>query len=173
MQKQGMFFSVLLLIVLVLGFLIYFKTDSRNNSRTGKGSENPVQVQVSGKIDFKTHDAGIKLVKSLNKKAFVFFHADWCKYCKDMEKGAFLNAQVIKYLNDNFISIEVDTDVEEETSSKYKIKGLPQLYFLEEDGSPIRYRPGFVDTEELFQLLKYINTDSYKKMAFRDFVNQN
>lgn len=153
MQKQAIFFSVLLLIVLILG---------------------PVQVQASEKIDFKTHDAGIKLVKSLNKKAFVFFHADWCKYCKKMEAGAFTNKDIISYLNDNFISIEVDTDTEEKVASKYNARSLPTLYFLKEDGSTLSYRKGYVDAKELLFMLKYVNTESYNKgISFTDFVKQN
>ena len=152
MKKQGIFFLIILFVFCVFS---------------------PVQGLTAEKVDFKTYDKGIKLVKSLNKKAFIDFHADWCKYCIKMEKEVFTNKKVIEYLNDNFISITVDTEKEEKVASKYKIKGLPQLYFLMEDGSPIKYRPGFVEAEELLQALKYINTDSYKKMSFSDFVNQN
>ena len=133
----------------------------------------PVQSFAAEKVDFKNHDKGIELVKSLEKKAFIDFHAAWCKYCIKMEKEVFTDKKIIEYLNDNFISISVDTENEEKVASKYKIKGLPQLYFLLEDGSPIKYRPGFVEAEELLLVLKYINTDSFLKMSFSDFVNQN
>ena len=152
MKKQVIFLSIILFMVCM--FL-------------------PVQGLTAEKIDFITYDKGIKLVESLNKKAFIDFHAAWCKYCIKMEKEVFTNKEIIEYLNDNFISITVDTEKEEKIASEYKIKGLPQLYFLLEDGSPIKYRPGFVEVEELLQVLKYINTDSYKKMSFSDFVNQN
>ena len=153
MKKQGIFLSVVLLILFMLL---------------------PVQSFAEEKVDFKTYDKGIELVKSLNKKAFVFFHADWCKYCKKMEKEALSNKNVIKYLNDNFISIMVDTEAEKKIAKKYDAKRLPMLYFLKEDGSVLSYRPGFVEAEELLYMLKYINTESYSKgISFSDFVNKN
>ncbi len=151
MRKQG------LLLIALLIFCIFL----------------PVQSLAADKVDFKSYDKGIELVENLKKKAFIDFHADWCKYCIKMDKEVFTNKKIVEYLNDNFISISVDTEKEEKIASKYKIKGLPQLYFLLEDGSPIKYRPGFVEAEELLLVLKYINTDSFKEMSFSDFVNQN
>jgi thioredoxin-related protein len=152
MKKQGLF----ILTILFISCMLF-----------------PVKGFTAEKIDFKTYDKGIKLVKSLKKKGFIFFHADWCKYCKQMEKEALSNAKVIEYLNDNFIAITVDTDVEEKIAAKYKAQRLPMLYFLKKDGSVLTYRPGYVETNELLAMLKFINTESYQKMSFADFVNQN
>ncbi|MCK5097649.1 MAG: thioredoxin fold domain-containing protein [Desulfobacteraceae bacterium] len=152
MKKQGMFLFLGLLI-----FLMFL----------------PVQGLTKEKVDFKTYDKGIKLVKSANKKAFVFFYADWCKYCKKMKDEALSNEQVIEYLNENFVPIIVDTDTEGKIASKYNAKKLPMLYFLKEDASVLTYRPGYVETKELLYMLKFVNTESYQKMSFTDFVNQN
>ncbi|MCK5100402.1 MAG: thioredoxin fold domain-containing protein [Desulfobacteraceae bacterium] len=152
MKKQGMFLFLGLLI-----FLMFL----------------PVQGLTAEKVDFKSYDKGIKLVTSLNKKAFIFFHADWCKYCKKMEEEALSNKKVIEYLNNNFIPIIVDTDAEGKIASKYNAKRLPMLYFLKEDGSVLTYRPGYVEADELLYMLKFVNTESYQKMSFTDFVNQN
>lgn len=37
----------------------------------------PVQGFTAEKIDFKTYDKGIKLVKDLKKKGFIYFRAGW------------------------------------------------------------------------------------------------
>jgi thioredoxin-related protein len=152
MKKQGVFLLFILLI-----FCMFI----------------PAQGFTAEKIDFKTYDEGIKLVKNLKKKAFIYFHADWCKYCKKMEKEAFSNSEVIEYLNDNYISILVDTDHEEKIAAKYDAKRLPMLYFLKEDGSVLTFRPGYVEAKELLYMLKFVSTESFKKMNFTDFINQN
>lgn len=132
----------------------------------------PGQGFTAEKVDFKTHDKGIELVKDLKKKAFVFFHADWCVYCKKMKKESLSDKKVIEYLNDNFVSILVDTEAEEKIASKYNAKRLPMLYFLKGDGSVLTHRPGYVEADELLNMLKFVNTESYKKMNFTDFINQ-
>ncbi len=133
----------------------------------------PVHGFAASKIDFKSYNEGIALIKSLNKKGFIYFHADWCKYCKDMKKKVFTNEKIIKYLNENYISIKVDTEVETKIASKYNVRGLPLLYFLNNDGSALVSNPGYVPAKELLPMLKYINTESYSKgIKFADFLKQ-
>ncbi len=134
----------------------------------------PIQGFAADKVDFKTYDKGIALAKKLNKKVFVFFHADWCKYCHKMEKETLSNIDVINYLNKNYISILIDTEHEKELAKKYKAWSLPLLYFLREDGSALSSRRGYLNVKNFLYTLQYINTESYKKgISFTDFVNQN
>ena len=152
MKKQGIFLLIFLFI-----FCVFI----------------PVQGLTSEKVDFKAYDKGIKLVKSLNKKAFVFFYGDKCTWCTKMADESLSNKSVIEYLNDNFIPIIVNTGTETTLASKYDVRGIPVLYFLKEDGSVLTYRPGYVEANEFLHMLKFINTESYQKMNFKDFVNQN
>ncbi len=90
-----------------------------------------------------------------------------------MEKEVLSNKQIIEYLNDNFIVIKVDTENEAKVASKYKVRGLPAIYFLREDSSVLNYRRGYIDAKELMYMLKFIKTESYKKMSYQDFIKQN
>ncbi|WP_397445491.1 thioredoxin family protein [Polaribacter sp. R77954] len=52
-----------------------------------------------------------QLEDSLNmkpKKVFLSFYADWCAYCKKMDRVAFKNAEVINILNSEYYSIKMD-----------------------------------------------------------------
>ncbi|MCP3898709.1 MAG: thioredoxin family protein [Desulfobacteraceae bacterium] len=90
-----------------------------------------------------------------------------------MEKEVLSQEQIIEYLNDNFISVRVDTEAEEKIASKYKVRGLPAVYFLKEDGSVLNYRRGYVDAKELMYMIKFVNTESYKQMSYQNFIEQN
>jgi thioredoxin-related protein len=48
------------------------------------------------------------------KKVFISFYADWCSYCKKMDNTGFKNEKVIKVLNDNFYSIKMNAETEDE-----------------------------------------------------------
>ncbi len=56
MKKQGM-----LLVLIFFIFCIFF----------------PVKGIAEEKVDFKTYDNGIKHIKDLKKKGFLYFRADW------------------------------------------------------------------------------------------------
>lgn len=49
-------------------------------------------------------------LKTKPKKVFIFFYADWCEYCKKMEKVAFKNKEVIRSLNSNFYAVKMDAE---------------------------------------------------------------
>lgn len=47
------------------------------------------------------------------KKVFVNFYADWCVYCKEMDRTTFQNKEVIKQLNENYYTVKMNIETEE------------------------------------------------------------
>lgn len=121
-------------------------------------------------IKWYPYEEGMTLGKSQHKKIFINFFADWCGYCKKMDKGTFTDPLVVSYLNQNFIAIKVNSDKENALSSRYHVRGLPTSWFVSDDGDQIGSYPGYIPPDNLLSILKYIQTDSYKQMAFKDFI---
>ncbi len=44
------------------------------------------------------------------KKVFVEFYADWCTYCRKMDKEAFQEQQVAALLNDNYYAVRMNIE---------------------------------------------------------------
>ena len=126
---------------------------------------------VSSKfINWYTYKQGIELSKKEEKKIFLYFYADRCTYCKKMEKETFNDYSVASYINDNFIPIKVNSDREVKVALDFDVKGLPSTWFIAENGERISSLPGYIPPKRLLDILKYINTDSFKEMAFRKFM---
>ncbi len=130
----------------------------------------PVPAVSEDTINWKSYDEGIALAKEQGKKIVVFFSASWCSYCAKMKKTTFKNDKVIKYLNDNYIPIIVNSDKERELVSSYGVRGLPTMWFLKEDTTKLSNMPGYIDAKIMISILKYLHTDAYQKMSFKDFV---
>ena len=47
------------------------------------------------------------------KKVFVNFYADWCVYCKEMDRTTFKNKEVIKRLNEKYYAVKMNIETEE------------------------------------------------------------
>lgn len=124
----------------------------------------------SKSIKWYTYKQGLDLSKKEKKKIFLNFYANWCTYCKKMEKETFNDDSVVSYLNDNFISIKVNSDRESRTALDFGVKGLPDTWFIAENGEKISSLPGYIPSKRLLNILKYINTDSFKKMTFSKFM---
>ena len=47
------------------------------------------------------------------KKVFVNFYADWCLYCKEMDRTTFQDLAVIKTLNENYYAVKMNVESKE------------------------------------------------------------
>ncbi|MCP4118289.1 MAG: thioredoxin family protein [Desulfobacteraceae bacterium] len=124
---------------------------------------------LAGGIRWQSFEKGMAMAKDQGKNVVLYFHADWCGYCKKMDKTTFRNASVIDYINDNFIAISVDSDREQKIAQSYGVRGLPTMWFVKPDSSKISHLPGYVDGKTMSSILKFIKTESYKTMSYNDF----
>ena len=110
----------------------------------------------NNKIEWHSYEDGMARGKFEKKTVFLHFTAEWCYYCGVMEKETFKDPAIISSLNENFISIKVDYDRETRTSEYYRVKGLPDTIFIDEDGQIIGRRPGYIPSELLKRILESI-----------------
>jgi thioredoxin-related protein len=187
MRKENVL--VVALVVIVLGGIYGFNFLGPNRSSTKAIATEPSQPRISdpapsqtaadqtpaqpvsgAAIDWKDYTPGMALAGKENKNIFLYFHAPWCTYCTKLKQTTFKDKKVLAYLNENFISIQVNTDIHKELADKWQVKGLPTMWFVEPDGSRINRMPGYVDAPQLLQILKYVHTQSYTTMEFSEFV---
>jgi thioredoxin-related protein len=115
------------------------------------------------RIEWHTYDAGMARSKFEKKKVFLYFQAEWCAYCRDMENKTFKDPAVIGALNRSFISIRVDSDREQAAAALFRVKGLPDSWFLGESGDILGHRPGFIPADQLMKILNIILSDGAAK----------
>ena len=121
-------------------------------------------------IQWQPYEAGMKMIKEQNKKGFLHFYTDWCTYCKIMNKQTFVDPKIIDYLNNNFVSIRVNADKQKDVAKKYGVSRFPSTWFIAEDSTSLSNQPGFIKPDMLLDMLKFLNTDSFKEMKFSEFV---
>lgn len=123
-------------------------------------------------IGWQGYTPGLAMAGNQSKPVFLYFHADWCTYCKKLKQTTFKDKKVRAYLEENFISIQVDTEKNKPLAEEWRVKGLPTLWFLEPDGTRISSLPGYIDAAQFLQILKFIHTRSYETMDFQEFIKQ-
>jgi len=105
-------------------------------------------------IGWQRFSDGMARGRSENKKVFLHFYARWCGACNIMENKTFQDPAVVAYINENFIPIKVDTDQEREISQIFRIRLLPDNWFIDEDGKPIGHQPGYITPRQLKGILQ-------------------
>lgn len=132
----------------------------------------PAAQNNGGGIQWVPYAEGFQQGESENKKIFLVFNADWCRYCVQMERETFQNPTVVAYVNRYFVPISVNSDREQEIAAKYNVRGLPSTWFISEKGVRIGNRPGYIPADEMLEILKYIGSNSYLTMSFQAFVEK-
>lgn len=122
-------------------------------------------------INWHEYEEGMELCNNNQEKVFLYFYSDTCRYCKEMENKTFKDSSIIDMINTNFIPVKVNTDKEQGITRNYRVRGLPSVYFLSEDGEIINKYPGFMPSEMLSVASKYVYTDSYKSMSLKSFLD--
>lgn len=125
-----------------------------------------------------------RLAMENGKKVFIYAMAEWCGYCKKMEREVYPDQEVIKTLDTYYypviLNIESDktivfnneTMTEQQFARKFRISATPTFFFLNEKGEILGAQPGYIPADTFNSLLTYVGTDTYAEMKFEEYLEQ-
>jgi len=80
--------------------------------------------------------AGRELAEKKGLPCLLFFTADWCTFCRQMEATAFEDSSVAA-LADNFVCVLVDADREPKICQDFQVPGYPTIQFIAANGTQL------------------------------------
>jgi len=110
-------------------------------------------------IEWHTYQDGMARGKFEKKQIFLHFYADWCMFCKKMQQTTFQDPEVIDSLNQDYIPIRINTDLEPDIAALYKVEPIPDTWFIFFNGEPNGNKRGYVSPEEMKVLLKLLKRE--------------
>lgn len=112
--------------------------ETAKSSETGDQAAKVASPSVSrGGIEFVSgYYRGYDLALEQHKPMLVFFTAEWCTYCHQMEADAFTQEAVVN-LSRQFVCVLVDADCEPDVCRDFRVKGYPTIQFLSPRGVPL------------------------------------
>jgi thioredoxin-related protein len=149
--------------------------------------------EVAGK--WYTWEEAVELNKTKPKKIVVDVYTDWCGWCKKMEKAAFSNGEVTKYMADNFYPVKLNAEQRDriifgrdtfafvETENGRGVHtlayalldgkmGYPTLVYLDQDFRRIMISPGYKEKDDLMKELKFAKEEIYNKKSWEEYRDQ-
>ena len=131
----------------------------------------PAYGDQGAQIKWSTYDEALRSPDK-SRKFFVYFFSEGCGYCRMLENKTFSDQEIIDYINTNYTPVRVNIGGETKVASTFGVSAVPDLRFLTAEGEGIARWPGYIEKAQLAPLLKYIHTNSYKDMSFRDFLKK-
>jgi thioredoxin-related protein len=113
---------------------------------------------------------------------YMFFNADWCKYCNAMKSEIFSRPEIINYMNHHITSISVMPEslatvkfmgkdyTGEKLMEEFQVTKYPTHFFFNMAGELKGVRVGYIDLREFKLLLRYIAEGDVEKMDFDTFL---
>lgn len=125
--------------------------------------------QETDELKWYTLEEVQELMKTEPRKVFVDVVADWCKWCKVMEKETFTDKEVIAYINEHYYAVRMDYESLESIdflgknmsnkglATSWNVRDLPAIVFWEEDFGSKSLSTGYKEADQFLQVLKAFN----------------
>ena len=92
-------------------------------------------------------DKGFQEASQENKPVIVYFWAIWCQYCAGFQTNTLGNPQINKMLENDYVLVAMDLDVDRDISGKYGVSYPPYILFLDNKGNVLDRIAGAVGPE--------------------------
>jgi thioredoxin-related protein len=125
----------------------------------------------------------VKALQKEPRKIFVDIYADWCGWCKEMDKRTFSDTAIIRILNRDYYPVKLNSDLRDTVSFGNRTVtyrelasilggerlGLPTSVFLNENGQLLSRLPGFQKPDLMKPALLYFSMEAYKSKSWEVF----
>ena len=158
-------------IIIACSLILAFSLTSCNQQ-----SSIEVQELTEAGLKWYSFENAMKINKKAQKKVLVDVYTSWCGWCKRMDKNTFTNPEVVEYLNDNFVLVKFNAEIQEPIQFKgetYELKrmgrrgtnalaikllngrlGYPSLVYMDSQFNKIKTSPGYKTPDKLLNELK-------------------
>jgi thiol:disulfide interchange protein len=128
-------------VVLALGLVNFYNTSSILPSASATN-----ESAVEWNRDVLT---ALSQAKEENKPVFVDVYADWCSWCKKLDRDVFSQDSFAGFIEDSFIPLKVNSDTNADFARRYNVSALPTMLVLNPDGAQAGRITGYMDENKL------------------------
>lgn len=128
------------------------------------------------------YDEGARASSKTGKLMIVDFTAEWCGWCKKMEKEVFSEKTISSRLARDFVTVRLDVDSSVTLTHKGKkmdarqftllngVEGFPTLIVFDSKENAVTSLDGYVDAATFGRFLDYLQKGQYRTMSFEKYL---
>jgi uncharacterized protein YyaL (SSP411 family) len=156
-KKQS---SLVVIFALLLLSASLTACNQESTTEVAKSSDK-VKVSRSKAVEWNRWTPAIfEQAKKDKRLILVDFSAEWCGFCKKMDKTTWRDPQVLAVINENFIPVKVEDEVDPELAEKYRDYGRPAMIVLDANGKEVFRKTGYQTPQFMLWTLQGVLQDS-------------
>ncbi|MCX9085554.1 MAG: thioredoxin family protein [Candidatus Methanoperedens sp.] len=145
----------IIVMILILSFAYFSYTTALSNFTLSDQNNSYL-----GGIQFHRAASGLEesfqIAQQENKPIMMYFWAIWCQYCAKFQTDTLGNPQVKKILEEDYVLVAMDLDIDREVAQKYGVSYPPYLVFMDPKGKVLERVPGAVGPEYLLPIVTQV-----------------
>jgi thioredoxin-related protein len=116
----------------------------------------------------------LQKARSENKLLMVDFVTDWCKWCVELDRKVYSNADVADFANSHQVNFKIDAEKGEgvDLAKKYSVKGYPTIVFIDGDGNEVDRIYGYVEAADFLKTIKDYNAGVNTAAALKKMLTE-
>jgi len=126
-------------------------------------------------------DTIIGEAKKSHKNVLVFLHRPHCSYCNTMIEFTLPDENIVQKIKKSFVFVDIDITGSGEvifdgfkgTKQEFAISigynFYPSSVFIDKNKEIVYAQPGYQDEDEFLNILRFVESHSYKEMDIEDF----
>jgi thioredoxin-like negative regulator of GroEL len=89
-----------------------------------------------------------KVAEATGRPLLVVFGADWCHYCKEMERTTLADPTMVAYVGAHFVPVHLDKDRDKRVADILKVKPIPCTVVLSPNADLLGTVVGYQDVKK-------------------------
>ena len=123
-------------------------------SQTSVFAQGPLSPRSNPKIRWtESVPAAMKQQKETGRPLLIYVTADYCVYCRKMERETWSDPKVARRIQDGFVALKVDAEKHEELVKRLGVEGLPATLVFDREGQLIQTLSGYSQPSAVVELL--------------------
>ena len=102
---------------------------------------------------YNSLEKGLEVARIEDKPILVYFWAVWCTFCEKLETEVFPDERIKSILEEEFVLVAIDLDVDRDISSAFGVSYPPAEVFLDSSGNEVHRVPGYVDVDTFYPVI--------------------
>ncbi len=140
-------------------------------------------AQQENEVTWFTMEEAQQRAEEQQKKVLIYAEAQWCGYCKKMNKEVFPKEVVQDSLNKYYYPVRIDVEsdkkltfngepmTQQQFAHRQQVRSTPTIFFVNANGEILGMQPGYMPVDVFSKLLSYVGSGAFGSISFEEYLS--